>query len=671
MNPVTAVCFVLAGASLWLQRKPTISPRRRLMAHGCALVVVLVATAKFCDYAFAADLGSDRLLFASSLNDNRMAPNTVLCLLLTGMSLLSLDHITRRGFWPANILAAIVSVVALISLVGYAYGASSMYRVGSYAMALHTAFVFLMLSCGLLFSRPDRGMASVLFHEGQGGMMARRIIPLGIFLPCALGWLRVLGQRAGWYEMEFGAALMFAVTAIIFIPAILGIAQRLNESDQEKKQSLAKLARQGQEIRDLYDNAPCGYHSLNPDGIFISINKTELDWLGYGRDELLGKKKFADVITPAGRQHFLDSYRLFKEQGYLKDLEFELVRKDGTTFPAILNSTGIYGPDGSYLASRTTLFDATERKRIEDTMRSFNAELESRVAERTELLRLSNAELTQKNQENEMFVYSVSHDLRSPLVNLQGFSQELGSVSHEVRELVASHMPAESAAQTTQLIDQDMHRCIHFIQSSVGRLSGIIDALLRLSRAGRVEYDPRVVDLNQTITRVIESMSSIIYDCGVKIAVEPLPAAWGDPTALEQVFANLLGNAVNYLDPTRPGRIEVGTLPEHSNQIETIYFVKDNGLGIAEAYHGKVFQALKRLHPKVASGEGVGLALVKRMIERHNGAIWFESAENAGATFYIRLPRPPADAETGRVAKSTIGQSGTPHECNSNGHLVS
>ena len=547
-----------------------------------------------------------------------------------------------------------------------------MYRVSTYIpMAMNTALAFVVLSMGLLLSRPDRGTAKVLFSASQGGMMARRLLPIGVLVPSLLGWFRVWGQQAGWFDTEFGAASMVAVTAVIFAAAILGIAKKLNESDDVNKLAVAELARQSQEIRDLYDNAPCGYHSLDPDGVFISINKTELAWLGYERDELIGKKKFSDVITPPLLQYFKESYQLFKQQGYVKDLEFEVVRKDGTTFPVLLNSTAIFAADGTYLASRTTLFDATERKRMEDAMRSFNAELESRVAERTNLLRLSNAELLQKNQENEMFVYSVSHDLRSPLVNLQGFGQELESVSGQVREFVATHVPSEPAAKITRLIDEEMHRCIHFIQTSVGRLSRIIDALLRLSRAGRVEYDPREVDLNHTITRVIESMSSTIYDCGAKIDVRPLPAAWGDPTALEQVFANLIGNAVNYLDSSRPGRIEIGSLPQNSMLTDTTYYVKDNGLGIAEAYHGKVFQALRRLHPKIAGGEGVGLALVKRVVERHDGTIWFESNENVGSTFYIRLPRPPADNETGIDAASTSDQTDNQHECGSTGHLVS
>ena len=125
-----------------------------------------------------------------------------------------------------------------------------------------------------------------------------------------------------------------------------------------------------------------------------------------------------------------------------------------------------------------------------------------------------------------------------------------------------------------------------------------------------------------------------------EIVVNPLPEACGDPIAVEQIFANLLGNAVKYLDPARPGRIEVGCVepsPQTNHGLH-VYYVKDNGLGIPEAYHSRVFTAFNRLHADTASGEGIGLALVRRMVERHGGSIWMESAPGVGTTFFAALP---------------------------------
>jgi signal transduction histidine kinase len=133
----------------------------------------------------------------------------------------------------------------------------------------------------------------------------------------------------------------------------------------------------------------------------------------------------------------------------------------------------------------------------------------------------------------------------------------------------------------------------------------------------------------------------------VSLSVGELPPAWGDPTAIEQVFGNLLGNAVSYLDPGRPGRIEIGALDAPAVRADActprmrIYYVKDNGLGIPEACMPKMFSAFQRLHGDRAKGDGIGLALVRRIIERHGGRAWVESVEGAGSTFFVMLPEQP------------------------------
>ncbi len=256
-----------------------------------------------------------------------------------------------------------------------------------------------------------------------------------------------------------------------------------------------------------------------------------------------------------------------------------------------------------------------------------------------ELLR-ANHELEQKNSENEMFVYSVSHDLRSPLVNLQGFSRELGLVRDDLRTIFDGELTDAERARGRQMIDRDITESIRFIQTAVMRLSTIIDALLRLSRAGRVEYQPLSVPLAPIIARILDAMRDSIVQRKATVNVGPLPTVWGDPTALEQIFANLIGNAVNYLDPARPGVIEVGLQVSESDDAEDLrFFVRDNGLGIPTAYLPKVFAVFQRLHAKMAPGEGIGLALVRRTVERHGGRIWVESTEGVGSTFFVSLPR--------------------------------
>jgi signal transduction histidine kinase len=307
-----------------------------------------------------------------------------------------------------------------------------------------------------------------------------------------------------------------------------------------------------------------------------------------------------------------------------------------------------------------------------DEIRQFNESLERRVQERTAELAEANRDLAQKNQENEMFVYSVSHDLRSPLVNLQGFSKELEAVAADLKAVLASEsVPENIRNKAANLLENDVRQSVRFIQTAVSRLGNIIDALLRLSRVGRVEYQRGPVDLNKLVDGVVQSMSAALHDAGVSLRLNELPPCYGDGTALEQLFSNLIGNAVKYRDQGRISEIEVGLVePELAPQAgETrTYYVKDNGLGIPAAHQDKIFQAFKRAHPSVAPGEGMGLAIVRRTAERHGGHVWVESREGQGSTFFINLPAAMPAQLMKSSSNSPSGES--KHGSGINGHLV-
>ncbi len=265
------------------------------------------------------------------------------------------------------------------------------------------------------------------------------------------------------------------------------------------------------------------------------------------------------------------------------------------------------------------------------------ARMKEHVRDRTSELVNANRELRQKNQENEMFVYSVSHDLRSPLVNLQGFSKELSMVAAEISATISDEsVPQLIREKANSLVQVEMRESIRFIQSAVMRLSNTIDALLHLSRVGRIEYQCREVDMHELIRNLVDSMSVTAHEKEVVIQVHELAPCQGDATAFEQLFSNLLGNALKYLDPQRPGSVEVGEIPGDP-QYRT-YFVRDNGLGIRKAYQEKIFLAFKRFHADAATGEGMGLAIVRRIAERHGGEVSVESEEGVGSTFFVKLP---------------------------------
>lgn len=406
---------------------------------------------------------------------------------------------------------------------------------------------------------------------------------------------------------------------------------------------------------------------------YVSPNVERL--LGYTPEEVLAAENFwRDHIHPDDLQQTQAAVGLLLNQGQTQvECEQRLLGKDGR-YRWFLSVMRIERDGDDAPATLLTYsVDIDARKDAEEALRQAKELLEQRVLERTSELNSSNErletrqrelvlltttlqaqaaqlaeanrELAQKNDENEMFVYSVSHDLRSPLVNLQGFSQELAFVSQDLRKLLeAGDVPATTRQQAFALLDGEMGDALRFIQAAVSRLAGIIDALLRLSRAGRLEYQWQMVNTDTIVGRVVDALHETIEQRGAVVTVGPLGPVWGDPTAVEQVFANLIGNALNYLDPRRPGQIEVCCAPPQAAAAQAhpgclVYSVRDNGLGIPEHAREKVFQIFQRLHPHAATGEGLGLALVRRIVERHQGAIWFESQAGAGTTFFVALPQ--------------------------------
>jgi signal transduction histidine kinase len=322
--------------------------------------------------------------------------------------------------------------------------------------------------------------------------------------------------------------------------------------------------------------------------------------------------------------------------------------------PPLAGSDEIAALDGVLHLTSDRLSEAAE------AAAAARRELEQRLAQ----LALLNRELRQQTEENETFIYSVSHDLRSPLVNLQGFSKELTMSCAELEVLLTNEqLPPDVRGRAAQVMDKDIAESLYFIRTAVSRASDIIDSLLRLSRVGRVEYRWQHVQVNRIVANVVDAMRATITARGATIAVGPLDPAWGDPTAVEQIFANLVGNAVNYLDPARPGHVEVGMTERGAAALQPMkaptrtYYVRDNGLGIPESALSKIFTAFHRHQPQQASGEGVGLALVRRIVERHDGRIWVESTEGVGSTFYVELPTEPAPVE---VDPSNGEQAGAP-----------
>jgi len=244
--------------------------------------------------------------------------------------------------------------------------------------------------------------------------------------------------------------------------------------------------------------------------------------------------------------------------------------------------------------------------------------------------------LKNKNAELEQVIYAASHDLRSPLVNIDGYGQELEEAFALLLQKLGG-MPDSQVIldQIAELIDEDIPEAIRFIRASATKMDTLLLGLLKLSRLGRAAIKTTDVEMNQLMDNIATSLDFQIKEAAIQLNIGHLPPCLGDATQVEQVFTNILDNAIKYLDPVRPGVIQVTGSREDRY---STYCVKDNGIGISERNQTKVFEIFQRINPGGKNGEGLGLAIVERIVNRLDGKVWVETNTGHGSCFCVKLP---------------------------------
>jgi PAS domain S-box-containing protein len=369
---------------------------------------------------------------------------------------------------------------------------------------------------------------------------------------------------------------------------------------------------------------------LDPHGRVASWNTGAERIKQYTADEIIGRH-FSTFYPPdaIARGWPQTELEVAGREGRFEDEGWRL-RKDGSRFWANVIITALRGADGELRGFAKVTRDISERRAHQERIEKLTRQLQRRVQE----LAAANRELEQKSAENESFVYSVSHDLRTPLVNLQGFSQELMLTSTALKELLEGpDVPPAVRDRGLALIADGVEESLGFIRAAVQHLGRIIDGLLRLSRVGRVQYEAAPVEVDEVVREITGAMHGTVAGSGARIECGPLPTVIGDRNAIGQIFANLLGNSLKSLEPSRPGLVEITA----THDDPPVFAVRDNGVGIPAEHRHKIFQIFQRVHQHSPPGEGMGLAIVRRIVERHGGRIWFESEAGRGTTFYFTL----------------------------------
>lgn len=309
--------------------------------------------------------------------------------------------------------------------------------------------------------------------------------------------------------------------------------------------------------------------------------------------------------------------------------------------------------------------EIVERKKAEEDLHKYKDHLEDLVEERTADLKKANEqlqteiaermrieeELTQKNRmleektgelkdantEIRRFAYIVSHDLRGPLVNLKGFSGELGYAVDSLQAIAREtmhNMDEKNRKKLLKALDEDIPEAIEFINTSTTRMDKLINAILKLSRMGRRELNFEPVDMNKLVQEILDSLKHQIDTTRTTVNIEDLGTIMVDRTSMEQIMSNLLENAVKYLDKNRPGKLDIG----RKNEGEfAVFSVKDNGQGIPKHEKDKVFELFGRAGKQDVPGEGMGLTYARTLVKRLGGKIWFDTTHGEGTVFSFSI----------------------------------
>jgi PAS domain S-box-containing protein len=348
---------------------------------------------------------------------------------------------------------------------------------------------------------------------------------------------------------------------------------------------------------------------------------------GWARTEALGKVSHQLLSTEFMQPLEEITQTVLREGEWTGELLHR--RRDGARLMVASRWVLHKDPDGHPAAILEINNDITARKVAEEEIRRLNADLEVRVHERT-------VELTETNRELEAFTYSVSHDLRAPVRHIDAFARILeeelsGTVDPQVRSYLAR------------------------IRKGTQTMGRLVDDLLNLSRVGRAPLGRQTVDLNALVQDVLTELRGELGSRQIEWRLQTLPDAACDPGLMKQVFANLLSNAVKYTRPRPQAVIEVGQTIQGD---ELVLFVRDNGVGFNMRYVDKLFGVFERLHrPDEFEGTGIGLAVVRRIVQKHGGRIWAEAEPNKGATFYFTFAGLQR-AETGMSRLDTVVGSG-------------
>jgi PAS domain S-box-containing protein len=596
MKPNTAVAFFAASAALFLRRRAAGSVWNRRVAAGAAGLTLATGGLTLMQYAAGVDLGIDGIF---SEEATRMSLSAAVGLTALGVALAGIDHTVRGGRRPTHLLAVLAGLVGALAVFGYLYGLQSWHTVAEErTLSMHSAATLVVLALGVLMSRSGAGALHVLTSAGPGGVFARWLLP--VVLVVLLGFLiwrqAARADAADREQRAFAAALRERERA-----AREELEAKVAERTAELEAASARLRESEGLLREFVHHAPAAIAMLDSDMRYLWASEQWLADYGLAGRNLTGRSHYE--VFPDQPAHWREIHRRVLAGAVERKDEEAFPRADGTVEWLQWEARPWLGADGGVGGLLFFTQSITARKRLELDLRRRGEELE------------------RSNRDLEQFAYVASHDLQEPLRAVSGCVQLLqrrhgDQLEPQARELIGHAVDGARRMQTL-----------------------ILD-LLTYSRVGMGELKPRRVKLGEPLAEALKNLQTAIVESGALVTVEgELPEVMADEPRLVMLLQNLVGNGLKYAAPGRAPLVRVGAT---RRQGEWEVRVRDNGVGIEERFFERIFVIFQRLHTREEySGTGIGLALCKKIVERHGGRIWVESRPGAGSEFCFTLPDSP------------------------------
>ncbi len=741
MKVNTALAFVFLGAALLFSRTKTSRPKAVVV---CGLLAVFLGSAAILGFLFHWGPAMDELFVrdywpnSDQTYPGRMAPMTAFNFVLSGLALLALKTDRKIQLWGAQSALLLTALLSLIAVIGYLYGVRSLYQVSAFTtMAFHTAVTFLIFSLGSLALRPKEGLAEIFLSKGTGARIARRLLPIAIFLPILLGWLRIKGTEWNWFEVDFGTTLLVVLFFLLMGTAIGWQSALLNRESAALSEKTALLdlvlhnMSEGIVVADaqgkmVYYNegaqrisgigmsaqksdkwteeygvfnedqeTPCpkeeiplvkAIHGIevnhviqflrnaaHPEGIFVSVNGRPLrdergnitGGLVVVRDitrEKQAEEEKKKLEATLRTQDFITSVlenlpnMVFVKDA--KDLRFVMFNKAGEELLGVPRTDLIGKNDYDFFPKEDAdFFTAKDRKTLEarqlldvpeETLQTrekgprilhtkkipvlnqkgapqYLLGISEDITEQKEQekMKIYTQALETSNRELQDFVFVASHDLQEPLRKIQAFGEFLRDEFKEV-------------------LGETGRDYVERMRNAANRMQILINDLLALTRVTTKAQPFIPVNLSDILQGVLSDLETRIGENKAKVEAGPLPTLEADATQMRQLFQNLIGNALKFQRPGVPPEIKVyaSTPPEFGKRGSRCRItVEDNGIGFDNKYGEQIFKVFERLHGRDEyEGTGIGLAVCRKVVERHGGMIKAEGVLGKGSIFTIELP---------------------------------